>query len=685
MAEGSQFNFWAPGQIDTSGVQSGAASLLRGGEAKASGIAAAGQAMGQAYANIGTQIGGAIEKKAAMVDAEKKEEERNTALNDFFTMSEDPDNWVTDKYTDLEETDNPTLAGIFDKYKGMPGDADANDAMRHGELTKYFQTNGKSLKDAQYSASGLVEVKEDRYYTPEARAKVLRHRGILIEKHDVNPQALQSLASSRGTRGSPDGQSAREARKKRATIQYDTWTPAEKARLAARTKAKAAAQEEQLLKQKHARVDMEINTLTHQPISMPGPEGGMQPTGLMKPRGAQDISVSEFEPGVREQFTKRAIQAGYDPKAVQGALDEEMPAQFLGHQSINEIRSKLRTGKGLSDGAIDAYMARNKLFTGPNDPAYREMMNEKLTLIEKKHLASEAPIDNSAGYTKPEDRTIERMHEELTRNVDGGVTVKPVAMSDIENIDMKAVITALGANYSDDKAGTLTLELDENRDVVIKSGRGLNDVSLADANLALKGLLNSRAIREEVMIKSQTGAVSGNSQKEMNLFADWLRGHNKEQFDKLFERSVQGFNPGAAPAPAKPPTTPKDTGRGGLDVGEAALSANVSPRRPDPTTNLMSGAQILGKGESFKQPPTTEELAEIARENSGMKKHDPAALRRAAGREVKGMQTAAIKQARQGRTGFAAKLRKEALALQAASERGDWTAVQEILGRMKGK
>lgn len=604
------FRFFAPQQPDISGVIAGAQGILQGGQAQGAGLAAEGQAMGQAYASIGQSIAEGVAMRA-----EKEEEKvRDEALNKYLDGLDDDSNFENRSFMDIDSIDDPNVRAIYDRSQAgdSSGDPDANRAQLFSELVQYYEgSRGLTRAEAVNNAQGLLTVKQERVLTPEARAQQKRGAAVLIAEHGVPPAAVSLLIDSRGVSGYADDQSLQEDRTKRVNDRYGYQTPAAKLKV-------KLAEEQAIAEQKRFRQlqqEQEVEDLIQQTISEPVVADVPTAFGVKVPvpvgaqrRGFTPVSI-QGETGVAEQFAQRAAQAGLPTEALMADLNQQEGVSFVGQQALKDVRRLLRE-KGLSASAVNDELLQRKLFSDRNDPAFREYVDDRVAEIERRHLASEAPVDNSGGFNNSQKLYIRSMEAGLAQALKAGGRTEAVALGSLENVDMPAVELALKDVFGQqtDMAGKfakLQVGLNEEGNVVVKGG--MSDSELQDLRgtpevmKVLDRVLGMQDLRREVAYAQSAGAFEGRSKTEINTFMEHLRINRPEVFQQLMQDGAGGVVPAdTIPAPQRADLTP----------GEAALLG-------DPTQTLTSGASV-GSGESPPKPPDAGDLEAAARRRQNL-------------------------------------------------------------------
>jgi len=433
MAEGSQFNFWAPGQVDTSGVQQGAASLLAGGQAKAQGIAAAGEATAAAYTSIGNSIAGGIEKKAA----EKKKEQLSSDVSAYLDASMDKTQYQETTSLDIEGTEDPELAQMYREFQAMDGDPDANMSTLLGKISKHFETGyGKTKENAALSAKNIMAERTEFIMTPKQRGAMMKTRADLLMR-GVPAGALSSLADGRNMSGYyPDESSRRQTNTDRIRQDYQFMTPAQKSRVAIAQSDALAVTKENRVRQAEAKNEEAMAELLSVPILMPNPVGGNGiPTGMRQPRGAETFSVEEVLGG-SEQFLSRSNEAGsaYPTGPITKRMSERRKVQFIGRARAAEYRKLLRGS--IPESGLDDEMKRRGIFASRQDPSFREWVGEIRSNIDKDTLPPEfakgAPRDK---FTNIQEQSYTKFESELARSETNDLRRNQISLGEMQSIE----------------------------------------------------------------------------------------------------------------------------------------------------------------------------------------------------------------------------------------------------------
>lgn len=531
MAEGS-FNFWAPGQTDTSGVQQGASLLAQGGQAMAQGIAAAGEAKGNAYKQLGADISKAVEYKAA----EKKKEELADSVSDYFDMANDPKAFDPVPWSHAEnQTHDPVFRGWYDEYTSAEGDPNANLGALHTKQTQRFMEHyGKSRADAEVASQGLLKVHTKQVLNPEHRASLQKERARLIGL-GMSPQALYTMSQGRGMGGSANLQSLNDEMADEAMKSFFKLTPGEEENLHYRKEEYTNQRKAQAAAQAKQKTELKIQSILYENIKLPVGVNGMQlPTGLMQPRGHEAVTL-EGETGNLEQYLGRAKEAGYPLGPIRKAMAEQHGVQFITKHKAAELRKALRDS-GIPESGIDAEMTSLMAFSGRSDPNYDEWIKGQIETIEKGKLAPEfQKRDPSEKYSGKQDDAYKAALADIGTSKANGSNVDTVPLGRLQNIDLEAFSATLSPGERADMLSVMPRILvgrdgEGGRQIIMPTGsKPLTD----GMRIKLNQLLDSQDVNAELGLQLATGGHSSQSKDEVNSIMRRMMRNEPEQYAEL--------------------------------------------------------------------------------------------------------------------------------------------------------
>ena len=624
MPEGSQFNFWAPGQVDTSGVQQGAAGLLAGGQGMARGIAAAGEAKAAAYKHIGTEIAGGIQRAAK----EKKAEELAESIDGYFDMVNDPNKFDDVPWMHAEsQTQDQVFRMMYQEHLSKDGDPNANLGELHQKQTRRFMEHyGKNQADAEAASQGLLQVHTKKVMNPQHRAAVQKARARIIGL-GADPRALYDMAQGRGAGGSPNLQSLTEDMSKEAQESFFTMTPGEKeAQLWRREEWESQVKEEKAAAAKQ-KLDVKIQGLLYEPMTLPdvtAPEGAPGlPTGLMKPRGHEQITLGE-ESGDAEQFLMRAEADGYPLAPIRKKMAEKHGVQFIGKNKAAQLRAALRES-GVSESGIADEMTSLMAFSDRSDPNYDKWIKGQVEAIDKGKLAPEfQKRDTTRQYGGTTEDTYDAVINSMDRSAVNGSATGSVRLQLIQNVDLDAFVKTFPLEEQAelvDMVGQIRVGHNEDGSLKVLAPRGSN---LDDGvRVRIGQLLDTQDASAELGLLMATGGTDARSKVEVNMVTRKMMREDPERYAKMigggqapghvkvpgstagsrYEQQMLGMHEQGHNAPAPAAEAPAISTEG-MDAGSSALFDQVDIRKVivGPTVTPRGQASAGGTAKPTPQP-----------------------------------------------------------------------------------